>query len=191
MISSAFNSPISLLGRLKFSMKRLTHAGILINFVQLEKRFESRRHSWSSSRTEITVQSPLLRHACQLAWAVFLISVASETLSVLIWLTGQSDSSFRIKSGQLNHFFSFAKFDTLMSLVVKSAGFWLVGAKRHCLGFVRLCISPTRFATKGLNIRLLSLIHHRAVISTIVSCSALQYSVTSSLEKLKIYRVCK
>ena len=94
------------------------------------------------------------------SWSPLLLTLCG----VSIWLTGQSDSSFWRKSGPIHHFFSLAKSDTLMPLVVKSGGFPSVGTKRHCLGFVRLWISPTRFATKGLNIRLLPLIHQRTFI---------------------------
>ena len=41
-------------------------------------------------------------------------------------------------------FFFLTMFDTLMPLVVKSAGFSLVGSKRHCLGFIRVLVTlPT------------------------------------------------
>ena len=80
------------------------------------------------------------------------------------WFTGHSDSSCPKKSGPFFHFSLSINSYNSSSIVSKSAGFLLVGTYRHCLGSVTVWISPTRFATKGLNDRLLPLIHHSTFI---------------------------
>ena len=74
-------------------------------------------------------------------------------------LTGHSDSSCPEKSVPVLQFSFLVSSDSLSPLIIKSAGFFLVGTYCYCLGSVAVWISPTWLATKGLKDRLLPLVH--------------------------------
>ena len=93
-ISHGVSSPLSYLWSLQLSIKRRTHAWILVNLFQLENRLGFKRHDCSSSSIEIIVRtSPRWFARVDDTLFVFLISVCSDFGSLSTRLTGHSDSS--------------------------------------------------------------------------------------------------
>ena len=69
---------------------------------------------------------------------------------------------------------------TEVPLVGRSTGFWHVLKWRHCVRLLESCISPIRFATSGLKLRLGIPIHHNTFMLSLQNVSRL-WSIFSTL----------
>ena len=85
---------------------------------------------------------------------VLLADFMSASFLIPIFFSGHPLSSCVKNAGPFHQLFSSISVGTLSPLVNRSAGFCLVGSCFHCSGSVNYCISPTRFATKGLTFQL-------------------------------------
>ena len=104
-----------------------------------------------SKRSPVIVERN--ERSCEYSWYCLRTSMLASFL-IPIFFSGHPVSSCIKNAGPFHQLSSSISVETLSPLVNRSAGFCLVGTCLHCSGSVNDCISPTWFATKGLNFRL-------------------------------------